>query len=155
MYEKIAENERNERFKHRQEWRRNWSNKKLVCFSNYSLLASSLWLPRSSNRLIIIRQKILSQTNRFSLSSVSCVRLEVGEKLICNIDKYGKAMQIYSSPIRRSLIESIERCQSLPKVSLAVNCNDILLQSDFMLITLLNWKRLTFCRSTWVLLWGQ
>lgn len=74
---------------------------------------------------------------------------------LCNIDKYGKAMQIYSSPIRRSLIESIERCQSLPKVSLAVNCNDILLQSDFMLITLLNWKRLTFCRSTWVLLWGQ
>lgn len=47
---------------------RNWSNKKLVCFSNYSLLGSPLWLLPSSHRLIIIEIKCLRELRQISFS---------------------------------------------------------------------------------------
>lgn len=88
---------------------RNWSNKKLVCFSNYSLLGSPLWLVSSRNRLIIIinigqKIKSLPSTKIFSFSRFHA---RIGPKSQgkgihvwwnANWGTFSKKMQIYSPP---------------------------------------------------------
>lgn len=125
---------------------RSWSNKKLVCLSNYSLLGSSLWLLHSPNRLIIIGvsdgdlicflrclwQIVLHLAYSFCIRNEAKANLrsfnrnpfrEISSEL-CN------DLQIYSSPTKSWKIS--------PKLS---PINAILLHSNFMIIATLRENR--------------